>query len=73
MILKLEQAIDENDPQAEWLVELVCAACQQHWEERLDIASFLWTQVTARARRVLIAMCTAWRARTAGVKPTSWR
>lgn len=50
----LEEHIGEFDPQAEWLLDLACAACGHAWQERLDIAGFIWAQVHARARRVLL-------------------
>lgn len=54
LVLALEERIGEFDPQAEWLLDLVCAACGHAWQERLDIAGFIWAQVHARARRVLL-------------------
>jgi len=54
LVRTLEERIGEFDPQAEWLLDLVCAACGHAWQERLDIAGVIWAQVNARARRVLL-------------------
>jgi hypothetical protein len=43
----------ECDPQAEVLLDLDCPACAHSWIVVFDIASFLWTEVSALARRLL--------------------
>ena len=43
----------EADPLAETLLEFACAACDQRWQEPLDIAAWLWTEIEAHARRLL--------------------
>jgi hypothetical protein len=42
------------DPLAEIQVELDCSACGHRWQIALDLPSFLWKEITARARRLLI-------------------
>lgn len=42
------------DPLAETRLTLHCAKCESEWEENFDIAAFLWAQIDARARRLLI-------------------
>ncbi len=42
------------DPLAENRLTLDCAVCGNQWEETLDIGDFLWTEVDARARRLLM-------------------
>jgi hypothetical protein len=41
------------DPQAEISFKLSCASCGHGWEALFDIASFLWKEICARARRSL--------------------
>jgi uncharacterized protein (UPF0212 family) len=41
------------DPQADVQIRLACPACQAGWEQVFDIASFLWTELDAWARRLL--------------------
>ena len=56
-----EQDIDEigeqmalGDPLAETRLSLDCPACANQWDEALDISAFLWTEIDARARRLLL-------------------
>lgn len=49
----LASRLAECDPQAEVLLELRCPECGETWRQALDIASFLWTEVSAAARRLL--------------------
>jgi hypothetical protein len=41
------------DPQAEVLLDLCCPACGRAWQAVFDILPFLWTEIRARARRLL--------------------
>jgi hypothetical protein len=41
------------DPMAETRLALHCPECGNAWDETLDIASFLWAEIEARARRLL--------------------
>lgn len=43
----------ECDPQAEVLLDLDCPACGHSWLVVFDIASFLWSEVSALAKRLL--------------------
>jgi hypothetical protein len=47
-------ALAEHDPQADIRLTLRCAAteCGQTWQAVFDIASYFWTEVAARARRL---------------------
>ncbi|HTV13585.1 MAG TPA: hypothetical protein VME68_02645 [Acidobacteriaceae bacterium] len=47
------ELLAEADPLAETLLGFSCAACEHQWQEPLDIATWLWTEVDARARRLL--------------------
>lgn len=46
-------ALLEADPQAEILLDLACPACGHAWQAGLDIARIAWSEITARARRLL--------------------
>jgi hypothetical protein len=50
---RLGSALDEADPAAALTLPLDCAACHQAWQARLDIASFLWREISVTARRLL--------------------
>ena len=41
------------DPQAEMLLDLACPACGHAWQDVFEIVTFLWTEIRARARRLL--------------------
>ena len=41
------------DPLAETRLALRCPVCENEWEENLDIVSFLWREIEARARKLL--------------------
>lgn len=53
MIRKTEQAIAEQDPQAEILLDLGCPECGTQWQVLFDISYFLWTEITVQAKRLL--------------------
>jgi hypothetical protein len=50
---RAEAAMAEADPLAEVLVGLTCPECGVTFESDLDLGSFVWAEVEARARRVL--------------------
>jgi hypothetical protein len=41
------------DPMAETRLTLRCPACENEWEETLEITTFLWRDIEAHARRLL--------------------
>ena len=43
----------EADPMAMMEMQLACPRCQRQWTALFDIASFLWTELSAWARRML--------------------
>lgn len=47
------RAMDDADPLAQLTLPLQCPRCQHEWEADLNIASFLWREIAAVARRVL--------------------
>lgn len=42
------------DPLAETRLELRCATCGNEWEESLDLGNYLWAEIEASARRLLM-------------------
>jgi hypothetical protein len=53
LLARAEAAMAEADPLAEVLVGLTCPECGTAFESDLDLGSFVWAEVEARARRVL--------------------
>lgn len=49
----LSEAIAALDPQAEIRIALTCQACTHAWQSDFDIASFIWSEICARGRRLL--------------------
>jgi len=52
------QRLAMADPLAETRLALRCPACENEWEESLDIVSFLWGEIEARARKLLFEIHT---------------
>ena len=52
-IAALADALLEGDPGAETVVELECPACGRASRPALDLAPFLWTELSADAERLL--------------------
>ena len=52
-ITALAARMAECDPQAEVLLSLACPACGHAWRLLLDIASFFWGEIQARAKRLV--------------------
>lgn len=53
VIVDLGRAMLERDPQVEVLLDLRCPTCEHQWQALLEIADFLWMEVTTRAKRLL--------------------
>jgi hypothetical protein len=49
----LGECLARCDPQAETLLDMGCPGCGHAWQLDFDIASFLWTELAAEARRLL--------------------
>lgn len=43
----------EHDPQAEVLLDLHCPDCGHQWKMVFDIVSYFWSELSAKARRIL--------------------
>jgi hypothetical protein len=50
---RLSQFLDEAASSTELLIDLVCPQCGHKWQVVFDIASYLWTEINALARRFL--------------------
>jgi hypothetical protein len=61
-LVALVDALAEYDPQAETRFQLTCAACGHRWSALFDIVSFFWTELGARAERLLVEVHTLARA-----------
>jgi hypothetical protein len=55
---RIGQRLADADPLAETRLALHCPVCEKEWEENLDIVSFLWREIEARARRLLVEIHT---------------
>jgi hypothetical protein len=53
VIREISERMSQADPHAEIDLSLQCPACSHRWQERFDIASFLWSEVHAWAERTL--------------------
>jgi hypothetical protein len=53
VLTALADAIGDHDPQADVRIALECPSCGQPFSMGFDIEEFFWTEVTARALRVL--------------------
>lgn len=53
IIEKVGESLATADPMAEIRVALTCPACDHAWNDSLDVASFIWAKLEARARRLL--------------------
>ena len=53
MLEEVEEKMATADPMAETRLRLRCPTCDREWDETLDIASFVWAEIEARARRLL--------------------
>ncbi len=42
------------DPLAETRVRLTCPGCGREWDDTLDLALFVWAEIEARAKRLLL-------------------
>jgi hypothetical protein len=54
VLVALVDALSERDPQAETRLQLVCASCGHRWSALFDVLSFFWTELSARAERLLV-------------------
>jgi hypothetical protein len=50
---EVERQQAQADPQADIRLDLSCPSCGHSWQESFDIAAFFWTEIDARAQRLL--------------------
>lgn len=53
LIKTLVDQIQKTDPLSEVKLDLKCPNCGHQWHRILDIVSFFWQEITARAKRLL--------------------
>jgi hypothetical protein len=53
VVAAVSDALAAADPQADIELALVCPACGRHGTAWFDVASFLWSEIDAKATRVL--------------------
>jgi hypothetical protein len=54
VVTQLATQMAEIDPQAEILFDLSCPDCHHEWQILFDIVTFLWTELSAQAKRLLL-------------------
>jgi hypothetical protein len=52
-LARLEAALEAADPHADVSLDLTCSACAGAWAVPFDIAGYVWTEIAARAQRLL--------------------
>lgn len=55
---QIGQELAAADPLAEMRLALRCPVCGSEWDEELDMVSFLWREIEARARKLLFEVHT---------------
>lgn len=53
LVQQISERMAQADPQADISLSLECPGCSHRWSEPFDIASFLWTELSAWASRTL--------------------
>jgi hypothetical protein len=54
VLAAVADSIECHDSGVELLLALNCPACGHTWSNALDVASFVWTEIVARAQRLLV-------------------
>lgn len=49
----IEKKMSEEDPQADIRMQISCPSCTHTWETRFDIMSYLWTEISNWAKRMV--------------------
>jgi hypothetical protein len=62
IVVSAVASVEKHDSGAELMLELNCPECGHAWSNVLDVASFVWTEIAARARRLLLDVHTLARA-----------
>jgi hypothetical protein len=56
------ERMEKIDPQADILISASCTSCSHQWSVIFDIVSFLWSEIDAWARRLMVEVHTLARA-----------
>ncbi len=62
VVTGIAESMAQADPLADIQLKIDCPSCQHRWRAAFDIASFLWTEIEAWARRMLFEVHTLARA-----------
>jgi hypothetical protein len=54
VVVVLGQAMAEHDPQSDLLLGTTCPACRAEQDVAFDVVQFMWSEIAARARQVLV-------------------
>lgn len=54
ILAQLGDQMSREDPEAEICLRLTCPSCGHGWRAHFDIVSYLWSEIDAWARRVLV-------------------
>jgi hypothetical protein len=57
-LAELGQLLTALHPQAETRLHFTCPECSKAWSDAVDVADFLWTELSARARQLLLEVDT---------------
>ena len=49
----IDNRIEEENPQADIIMNVRCPNCSHQWEMQFDIVSYLWDEINSWARRIL--------------------
>ena len=50
----IASSLAEQDPGAEWLLDLDCPACGAHWQSPFEVDDFVWRELATHADRLLL-------------------
>jgi len=53
VLKRIDEAMEEVDPQANTQLSMKCPACGYHWQAVLDLVTYVWRELDAWARRAL--------------------
>jgi hypothetical protein len=62
MVSAVAASIAEHDSRAELVLDLACPACERRWTRVLDVARFVWSELTTRAQQIVADVHTLARA-----------
>ena len=54
LVEQIVESLPSHDTGAELAIEFRCPSCERRWTAVLDVASFVWRELVARAQRLLL-------------------